>query len=125
MKKILILLGLTICIGIAAYYWFSRSISIDWGHHFTFQNELGIPIDSLNILVGNIATNVKSILDDDKHLEGNIIVPDQEYPHKVVLTLYSGLEVITLKADSFNCYNCDGNHLYILLDNGAKYQFLN
>ncbi len=125
MKKILILLGLIICIGFATYYWLPKSISVDWGHHFTFQNELGITIDSLNILVGNESTNVTSILDNHKDLEGNINVPNKEYPHEVVLTLFSGLEIIMLDADSFDCYNCDGSHLYILQDSRAQYKFLN
>jgi hypothetical protein len=102
-----------------------KSTSFEWGHHFSFENDLGIPIDSLKIIVGNEETMIVAGTDSAKSLEGNIYVPKSGYPHKVEILIYTDKKVGNLKADSFNCYNCDGDHMYILKSTGAEYKFLN
>lgn len=94
-----------------------------YGHHFSFENELGIEIDSLAINVGGIETTITSKIDNLQFFEGNIDVPETGYPHKVLVTIYSDDEILVMKADSFNCYNCDGNHHYTLKKSGARYRF--
>ena len=98
---------------------------MDWGHHFSFDNELGIEIDSLEITVENFKTTIQAGSDSSRDLEGNIDLPKQGYPHEVTIKIYARDKTFSLKADSFNCYNCDGNHLYTLKATGAEYKFLN
>lgn len=100
-------------------------MQMQWGHHFAFDNELEIPIDSLEITVGSLSTLIYAGTDSLQSLEGNIDVPPTGYPHKVSINIYSHQKIIMMPADSFNCYNCDGNHLYTLTASGAVYQFLN
>jgi len=86
-----------------------------------FSNELHKPIDSLAISVGNRTT----VLYGPEPIEGNIAVPTRDYPHPVTITVFStGLKDVIL-GDSFNCYNCDGSHEYILKSEGAVYRFRN
>lgn len=124
-KKILIALLLIIGVGYGVLKFLSNAIHVEWGHHFAFENELGIDIDSLEISVGGLKTTIQARLDSLRTLEGNIDVPTEGYPHEVTFKVYSGDKSMTLKADSFNCYNCDGNHQYILKESRAEYKFLN
>ena len=103
----------------------SGTTELEWGHHFSFENELEIPIDSLKIKVGGEQTLIEADTDSLKTLEGNITVPNKGYPHHVTIIIYSDKKVMNLAADSFNCYNCDGSHQYILRKSGAEYKFLN
>lgn len=98
---------------------------MDWGHHFTFKNELGTLIDSLQITIGDQVNWVYPNADDISILEDNLIVPQKDYPHAVKILLFQKRISLSLEADSFNCYNCDGSHAYILRKTGAEYQFLN
>ncbi len=98
---------------------------MDWGHHFSFENKLEIEIDSLEISVGKVKTIIEAGSDSLQTLVGNIDVPQKGYPHQVMLKIFSDESIIILKADSFNCYNCDGSHEYILKEPKAEYRFLN
>lgn len=101
------------------------SIKINYGHHFAFENELtSVEIDSLQIEVGNVKTVIEAS-DSLRILEGNIDVPESGYPHEVIITIFSTEGIRTMRADSFNCYNCDGSHMYILKEPVAEYRFLN
>jgi len=124
-KKILVSVFIFIAIGLGFLKLLLYSINIEWGHHFSFENELGIEIDSLEISVGGITTMIHAGSDSLRSLESNIDVPESGYPHSVILKIYSGAESMKLEADSFNCFNCDGNHEYILTNSGARYRFLN
>lgn len=97
-----------------------------WGHHFCFENKLGIDVDSLEMRVGNVKTMIKSSSNDSlQTLEGNIDVPENGYPHKTSIQIFSNGKTKIMKSDSFDCYNCDGNHTYILREPKAEYYFLN
>jgi len=105
---------------------FQNSLSLyQWGHHFSFENEMGIKIDSLTISVGDVKTNVLADTDSLRTLEANINVPKDGYPHNVTLIIFSEGKSLLLEADPFNCYNCDGSHQYKLTKSGAEYKFLN
>jgi hypothetical protein len=108
-------------IGVLAYFMIISNVQINWGHHFIFTNSLDKQIDSLTITVGDSSTTLIST----PNLEGNIAVPEGGYPHKVSIKIYHTDGVEVLGADSFNCYNCDGSHEYILTPSGAEYRFLN
>lgn len=125
MKQILLsILLLIVLVGVILIY-LNDAMSFEWGHYFDFKNELGIEIDSLEISVGEVKTMVRSGGDRSKDLGGNIDVPDDDYPHLVTIKIFNNQEVLTLKADSFNCYNCDGTHQYILNNSRAEYHFFN
>jgi len=110
-------------LGAAGYFYLSKAMKPNWGHHFTFENKLGINIDSLEISVGNIKTVVYPT--DTNELESNLKVPVSGYPHKVDFKVYKSDGSLFLKADAFDCYNCDGTHGYILKPEGAEYKFYN
>ena len=101
----------------------------DWGHHFSFTNNTGEFIDSIDIQVGDSINriiadcNVQHI--DSCSLADNISVPKEGYPHEVRLKLYCGKQQFEIKADSFDCYNCDGSHEYIISMDEATYKFHN
>lgn len=119
MKKLLIPIALFLVGGCINFY---------WGHHFTFTNQMGMPMDSLEITVGDKTTLITSKgIDRDslEYLEGNIGVPKRGYPHKVKLLIFSNSDTITLHPESFDCYNCDGTHQYILTKDSVKYKFWN
>jgi len=99
------------------------SLRSDWGHHFSFENELGVSIDSLEITVGDVKNII--VANSDGTLEGNINVPSKGYPHKVKLRVFYDGKIMLLKTPDFNCYNCDGSHMYILKKSGAIYRFMN
>lgn len=124
-KKILIALFLIVVVGYGLLESLSNATDIEWGHHFTIENELGVEIDSLEIIVGNVKTVIEAGSDSLRTLEGNISVPPKGYPHKVIFKIYSNEKSIILKADSFDCYNCDGYHEYTLKESGAEYTFIN
>ncbi|HYC87301.1 MAG TPA: hypothetical protein VEB86_18845 [Chryseosolibacter sp.] len=96
-----------------------------WGHGFTFENELGIQIDSLEIIIGDKKTMIYASSDSLRTMAGNIEVPENGYPHKVTMKIFSNGNLQILKADSFDCYNCDGSHEYVLRNTGAEYKFYN
>jgi hypothetical protein len=121
MKTILAIL-LILALGYIMSVFLSRPLFY-WGHHFNFENELGFKIDSLEVSVGGVKTIIISSTDSLPSLEGNIDVPKTGYPHEVVLTIYSNEKSSIMKVDSFNCYNCDGNHQYTLTKSGARYRF--
>lgn len=98
-----------------------RLTHIEWGHHFAFENELGIQIDSLEINVGGETKMIQSDLDGE--VFGNINVPENYEVQIVSIIIFSPDSIFTIKAEDFNCYNCDGNHMYILRDTGAVYKF--
>ena len=126
MRKTFFTISSIILIIATAILWYLGSnIKINWGHHFTFENELGIEIDSLSITVGDKSTMVLADSDGSNSLQSNIEVPDSGYPHLVELIIYSGEHEVKLTAEPFDCYNCDGSHQYTLTYNGAIYQFLN
>jgi len=120
-KKILIALFVIIAVGYGMLKFLSNATDMEWGHHFSFENELGIGIDSLEITVGDVKTIIQVESDSLRSLEGNINVPEKGYPHQVTFNIYNKEKLMILKADSFNCYNCDGNHKR----SGAEYKFLN
>lgn len=124
-KKILIPVLLIITIGFGLIRVLSNASSMERGHHFSFDNQLGIEIDSLEITVETLKTIIQAGSDSTRDLEGNIDVPKQGYPHEVTIKIYAIDKSFSLKADSFNCYNCDGNHLCTLKATGAEYKFLN
>jgi hypothetical protein len=111
-----------------------NSCGFKWSSYFEFTNELNIPIDSIRIVIGdkeNWVTYKDSswVTKSDSSLVlvfgKNLSVPDKGYPHRVDIDVYSGVDVISLEADSFDCYNCDGSHEYILQDKKATYKFHN
>ncbi|PCJ63622.1 MAG: hypothetical protein COA58_15915 [Bacteroidetes bacterium] len=124
-KKSLIATLLIIAIGFGFLKILSNAVKMEWGHHFNFENELGIDIDSLEITVGEVKTIIQARFDSLRTLEGNINVPQKGYPHKVIFKIYSSEKSMILEADSFNCYNGDGSHEYKLKESGAEYKFLN
>ncbi len=124
-KRVLIALVLIISVGCGIVLFLSNSIRMEWGLHVSFENELGVKIDSLEIMVGDVKTIINAGTDSFRTLEGNITVTKKGYPHKVTIKIYSDEKLMTLNADSFNCYNCDGSHVYKLKDSGAEYKFLN
>lgn len=121
------LIGLLIIM--ASGYIFLKVLSdkshMDYGHHFNFENELGTNIDSLEISVGHLKTKIQVGSDSFRTLERNIEVPKEGYPHKVTIKVFANETTLILTADSFNCYNCDGYHEYLLKENGAEYHFFN
>lgn len=125
MKKFLIAVLFVIAVGGGILMFLFKSISFDWPHHFSFENGLGIDIDSLEIEVGNVKTMIRAGSDNSKFLHGNINVPEHGYPHLVTINIFSNQEILTMKANSFNCYNCDGTHQYSLKDSIAEYKFFN
>lgn len=110
-------------IGALAYFYLTQNLKPTWGHHFTFENELGINIDSLEISIGDVKTTVYP--HDDNSLARNLDVPRKGYPHQVVIEIYNGATQTNMNAEPFNCYNCDGTHAYILKTKGAEYKFHN
>lgn len=124
-KRTLIALGMIVTIGLGTLKFLYNTPSVEWGHPFSFDNQLGIEIDSLEITVGDVKTVINKATDNSTALEGNIGVPDKGYPHKVTLKIYSHEQSMILKADSFDCFNCDGSHEYKLVASGAVYKFLN
>ena len=124
-RKILIAVLLIAFAGYALIKLFTNTTHMDWGHHFNFDNRLGIEIDSLEIAVGDVKTVIHADFGSIGTLEGNIDVPKNAYPHKVILKLFTAKKTMILNADSFNCYNCDGYHQYTLKETGAEYKFLN
>ncbi|WP_222931360.1 hypothetical protein, partial [Xanthovirga aplysinae] len=112
-------------IGYLLLKFFSNTNRMEWGHHFSFEKELGIIIDSLEITVGDVKTIILAGLDSLRALEGNIDVPKKGYPHQVTLIIYSNEKQMIFEADSFDCFNCEGNHKYKLKESGAEYKFLN
>ena len=102
----------------------SYSLTPDWGDHFSFENETGSHIDSLKITVGDVENTIVAYQDSlDWWLSGNIDVPESGYPHRVGIMIYSNGDAQRLKADDFDCYQCDGNHQYTLTKEKAEYQF--
>lgn len=97
--------------------------NIEYGHHFSFENNLDQQIDSLSITIGNKTNWLYP--DMDKKFEGNLDVPKKGYPHKVKIIIFSNGSSKEIPTEKFNCYNCDGSHLYNLEISGAKYKFLN
>lgn len=124
-KKPLFILFLITTIGYGLFLVYSKDTHIKWGHHFSFENELGMDVDSLTITIGNVRTEIQVGKDRLRTLEGNVNVPENGYPHEVSIIVYSSGKEIALKADSFNCFNCDGSHAYMLSESGAKYKFHN
>jgi len=124
-KKILGAVILIISVGIGLVNMLSRVSHMDWGHHFNFENELGIDIDSLEISIGDVKTLIQVNDDGLRILEGNINVPENGYPHQVTFKIFNTKKTINLSADSFNCFNCDGNHVFKLKPLGAVYRFIN
>lgn len=125
MKKLLTALFFIVLAIFGWFYWIALPRTLYWGHHFSFENKLGIKIDSLEITVGDVKTIIVASSDSSGTLEGNIGVPETGYPHEVVIEVFSKEKSVLLPADSFNCYNCDGNHHYTLRDSGAQYEFFN
>lgn len=125
LKKISLFVLVFTIIGFGIRNTFSSRIKMDWGNYFTFQNDLDIIVDSLEISVGHVKTMIISDLDSDSliSLGGNLNVPEKGYPHKVAFKIYSGPHLLKLEADSFDCHNCDGDHEYRLTKSGAKYSF--
>ena len=114
-KKILIPVVLLVVAFLITVYAIIKTTQVEWGHHFTFENELNVDIDSLEVIIGNKKTTIES--GNSKTLEGNLNVPKSGYPHEVKILIYHDEKTTTLKADSFDCYNCDGSHLYTLKKN--------
>ncbi|MEM8584814.1 MAG: hypothetical protein AAGF87_11120 [Bacteroidota bacterium] len=94
---------------------------IQWGHHFTFHNELGIFIDSIQISIGGEERIIT--VREDHTLEGNCQVNEIYAPQEVRITIFTEDQIIEIPADSFNCYNCDGYHNYDLQPQRAVYWF--
>lgn len=125
MKKILTAFLLILVIGYGLVKFLSKKKHLEWGNHFTFKNELQINVDSLEVSVGNFKTIIRAGIDNSIIFEGNINMPKKNYPHKVTFKIYNNDKLIFLNADSFDCYNCDGSHLYKLKETGAEYNFIN
>ena len=124
-KKLFISFLLISFIGYGIMKLLSKSNHVTWGHHFIFENELKMSVDSLEISIGVNKTIIRATKDSKITSEGNISVPDIGYPHNVTFKIYTNEKSFLLKADSFNCYNCDGSHMYKLKKTGAEYYFLN
>ena len=124
-KKIVFVFLFILVLGYGILNILGNATAVYWGHHFSFENELSITIDSLEITVGDKKTMIQAAADSLNWLEGNIDVPTKGYPHKVRIKIFSEEGIKTIKADSFNCYNCDGYHQYTLKEDGAVYKFLN
>jgi hypothetical protein len=112
--KYILLTGLILSIGCFRPY---------WGHHFVVENQLNQHIDSLKITIGDEENWL--LFGGDSSSSANLKVPKRGYPHPVRIEIYSGNDILHLEADSFNCYNCDGSHRYILKKPKAEYQFIN
>ena len=97
-------------------------MNLDYGHHFSFTNNSGYQIDSLSITVGEATTMA---LNSEYGMSENLVVPKEGYPHEVQIKVYSNEQTIDLVADSFDCYNCDGSHEYLLTKDSAQYAFHN
>lgn len=123
-KKTLLALILIIALGFGIIQMILNSIKMEWGHYFIFKNELGIEIDSLEISIGDKKTMIYAGNDSLSSLESKINVPKYGYPHEVILKIFNKDKLFVLEADSFNCYNCDGYHQYILKPSRAEYKFL-
>ncbi len=119
----------TLIVLVLMIFMVSCSPNFEWGHHFSFTNNTGIFIDSLDIQVGDsinrIVANCTVAQIDSCSLEDNISVPNKNYPHPVKITIYSENHQYQIKADSFDCYNCDGDHEYIITKEKASYKFHN
>lgn len=124
-KKILLIFFLTFIAVGGLLKLFYNTNRIEWGHHFSFENNLGFEIDSLEITIGDVSTVIQANSDSLRTLEGNIEVPKNSYPHKVTIKIFTSDTLMILNADSFDCYNCDGSHRYKLKNSGAEYDFLN
>jgi len=101
----------------------SSCIKIEYGHHFAFTNDLGIDIDSLQVSIDDSTTMLNDPYLVTFDFEANIAVPKSGYPHHVKIIVYSNDSMFEIPADSFNCYNCDGSHEYILQNDSSKYVF--
>lgn len=97
-------------------------IGFDWGHHFVFTNELGVPVDSLRIVIGE---HENWVMGDDSSFsyEENLTLPKKGKKSPVKIIAYSGRSVIHLDADSFGAFNADGSHEYVLKQPRAAYIF--
>lgn len=95
-----------------------------WGNKIDFVNELGIEIDSLEMVV----CNTRSVLlvhessDGGKYIDENPKFPNSGYPCQVKVKVYSKGKEIILQADTFDCYHCDNPKYYILRDGRAIFQ---
>ncbi|MEO0473707.1 MAG: hypothetical protein AAF206_29110, partial [Bacteroidota bacterium] len=95
-----------------------------WGNVISFENELGIRIDSLEMIV----CQTRSLLYVDEDSAGNRYIdehprfPDSGYPCPVKMKVYSEGKEIILEADTFDCYHCDNAKYYILRDGKAIFQ---
>lgn len=127
MKSILKAISLTLVTIIAfvliVFVLFFKNIDIKYGNHFNYINETGFYIDSLEISV--CETKTMHLPHEDSTFGGNIDAPETGYPCEVKFKIFSNSNIIQLKADDFNCYECDGNHQYTLTKDGAIYKFLN
>ena len=123
-KKLLIIFTLIIAVLLTLFVIFLKLTHVEWGHSFDFNNQLGYEIDSLKITIGDKENWLYPSLDSAKSIEGNLDVPAKNYPHKVEILVYENGNKHLIEADSFNCYNCDGYHEYILKKSGAKYKFI-
>ncbi|MAX78696.1 MAG: hypothetical protein CL843_00775 [Crocinitomicaceae bacterium] len=94
-----------------------------WGHHFTFENELGYSIDSLDLDIGGKHNRYYFSADGSLATNGNANVPQNGYPHRVTIRVYRNGEALLLSAPLFDCYNCDGDHYYTLKNGTAEYRF--
>ena len=97
-------------------------MNFDYGHHFSFTNNTENEIDSLAITVGDETT---MIYNSNYGMEESLAVPKEGYPHRVKIKTFTNGKTADLVADSFNCYNCDGSHEYILSKDSAHYVFHN
>ncbi|MEM6264043.1 MAG: hypothetical protein AAGI38_16130 [Bacteroidota bacterium] len=125
MKKLLLIVCLALFIGMFLARLTLLSTQVKWGHHFTFKNELGLEINSLSITIGSEINMIRKTVDEPNFLGGNLGVPKKGYPHEVIIKVFSQEGYLVIPADSFDCYNCDGSHSYILTDLRAVYQFIN
>ena len=94
----------------------------EWGHHFSFTNLIGLEIDSLSVVIGEDTTMVYN---SEYGMSENLAVPEIGYPHQVKIKLFAKERTVDLLADSFDYYNCDGTHEYILRKYSAEYLFHN
>jgi len=124
MIKKLLIIGISFILILFLYLRFISISHIEWGHHFSIENNLGIEIDSLTLTIGDEINWLYPSEDSLHIIEGNIDVPTKNYPHRVEIHVYENGNIIHLEADSFNCYNCDGYHEYTLNKAGAVYRFL-
>jgi hypothetical protein len=124
LKKSLIITGILLAL-LLAFMMVRKSMQVEWGHHFSIANELGIEIDSVKITIGKEVNWLYAGSDRQRSMEGNLSVPSKGYPHRVQILIFSKGRKHKLKAEDFNCYNCDGSHEYILRKEGAVYVFHN